>query len=100
MQYAKHNQVLAKQNCEISCLECSVQVARDHVLSCDRSSLTCTCMHFEQICSYFAVGTCIDLQNLRKIPKEEGEKFALENDFDLFFETSAVTGENVHTVSS
>ena len=57
-------------------------------------------MHFEQICLYLAVGAMIDLQQFRMVTKEFGQEFACTNKFDLFFETSAKTGENVQTVSS
>ena len=49
---------------------------------------------------YFAVGTMIDAYYSGTVTKREGEEFALDNRFDLFFETSAKTGENVQTVSS
>ena len=57
-------------------------------------------MNFEQICSYLAVGTKIDRQQFRRVTEEVGQKFALKNKFDLFFETSARTGKNVQMVSS
>ena len=41
----------------------------------------------------------IDLQQFRRVTKEFGQNFALKNKFDLFFETSAKTGENVQMVS-
>ena len=56
-------------------------------------------MHSEQICLYLAVGTKIDLWVSRRVSKEFGQEFARKNKFDLFFETSAITGENVQTVS-
>ena len=40
------------------------------------------------------IGNKIDLENERKISKEEGEKLAKSNKFDKFVETSAKTGIN------
>jgi len=40
------------------------------------------------------IGNKIDLENERKISKEEGEKLAKTNKFDKFVETSAKTGIN------
>ena len=42
----------------------------------------------------FLIGNKIDLEEERKISKEEGEKFAKINNFDKFVETSAKTGIN------
>ena len=92
--------VLTKPNCEISYLylTCFVQVTSDHLL------IMFLYYHFpdtfQKLFSYLAVGTKIDLQHKREVTKEDGEKFALENKFDLFLETSAKTGENVQEVSS
>ena len=97
--YTKHNQLLIHHqniNCDISHFACSVEVASDHVFCCVRSLL----LHFEQICLCLAVGAMIDIQQSMKVTKEFGQKFARKNKFDLFFETSAKTGENVQTVSS
>ena len=42
----------------------------------------------------FLVGNKCDLEESRKVPKEEAEKFKNENKIDKFFETSAKTGFN------
>lgn len=42
----------------------------------------------------FLVGNKCDLEEIRKVPKEEAEKFKNENKIDKFFETSAKTGFN------
>ena len=57
-------------------------------------------MHFEEICLCLAVGTKIDLQEDRQVTEEFAQEFARKEKFDLFFETSSKTGENVQTVSS
>ena len=42
----------------------------------------------------FLVGNKSDLEDERKVSKEEGERFKEEKNLDRFFETSAKTGEN------
>ena len=42
----------------------------------------------------FLVGNKSDLEDERKVSKEEGERFKEEKHLDRFFETSAKTGEN------
>lgn len=45
------------------------------------------------------VGNKCDLENSqRQVTKEEGEKFAKDNDIPLFLETSAKSAENVEEV--
>ena len=45
----------------------------------------------------FLVGNKSDLENERKVSKEEGERFKEEKKLDRFFETSAKTGENARS---
>ena len=47
---------------------------------------------------FFLLGNKIDLENERKILKDEGEKFKKGNKFDLFLETSAKTGINFNNI--
>ena len=49
-------------------------------------------------CHYFLIGNKKDLEYERQVSKEEGEKFAKENKFDFFIETSAKTGENLKVI--
>jgi len=42
----------------------------------------------------FLVGNKSDLEEYRKVSKDEGENFAKENKFDMFFETSAKSDYN------
>ena len=49
-------------------------------------------------CHYFLIGNKKDLEYERQISKEEGEKFAKENNCDFFIETSAKTGENLKAI--
>lgn len=44
------------------------------------------------------VGNKCDLEDNRKISKEQAEKFKIDNDIDLFFETSAKTGYNTKSL--
>ena len=46
----------------------------------------------------FLVGNKADLEDQRKISKEEGEKYKEEQNLDLFMETSAKTGYNAKNV--
>ena len=46
---------------------------------------------------YAIVGNCCDLEDKRQVSREEGEKYA-ESIGALFFEVSAMTGENVDTL--
>ncbi len=46
----------------------------------------------------FLVGNKADLEDDRKVSKEEGEKYKEENHLDLFMETSAKTGQNARNV--
>ena len=46
----------------------------------------------------FLVGNKADLEDQRKITKEEGEKYKEEQNLDLFMETSAKTGYNAKNV--
>ena len=46
----------------------------------------------------FLVGNKADLEEDRKIPKEEGEKYKEDQHLDLFMETSAKTGHNARNV--
>ena len=46
----------------------------------------------------FLVGNKADLEDQRKITKEEGEKYKEEQNLDLFIETSAKTGYNAKNV--
>ena len=45
-------------------------------------------------CIFFLLGNKADLESQREVPKEEGEKFAKENKFDFFVESSAKSGTN------
>ena len=49
-------------------------------------------------CHYFLIGNKKDLEYERQISKEEGEKYAKENNCDFFIETSAKTGENLKAI--
>jgi len=49
-------------------------------------------------CHYFLIGNKKDLEYERQVSKEEGEKFAKENNIDFFIETSAKTGENLKAI--
>ena len=44
------------------------------------------------------VGNKADLESERKVSKEEGEKYKLDNNLDFFMETSAKTGKNARNV--
>ena len=44
------------------------------------------------------VGNKADLENERKVAREEGEKYKLDNNLDFFMETSAKTGKNARNV--
>ena len=46
----------------------------------------------------FLVGNKADLEDDRKVTKEEGEKYKLDQHLDLFMETSAKTGQNARNV--
>ena len=46
----------------------------------------------------FLVGNKADLEEERKVTKEEGEKYKLDENLDLFMETSAKTGHNARNV--
>jgi len=46
----------------------------------------------------FLVGNKADLEEDRKVSKEEGEKYKLDQHLDLFMETSAKTGQNARNV--
>ena len=46
----------------------------------------------------FLVGNKADLEEERKVPKEEGEKYKEDQHLDLFMETSAKTGHNARNV--
>ena len=46
----------------------------------------------------FLVGNKADLEEDRKVTKEEGEKYKLEQHLDMFMETSAKTGQNARNV--
>ena len=46
----------------------------------------------------FLVGNKSDLEEERKVTKEEGEKYKLDQHLDLFMETSAKTGQNARNV--
>ena len=46
----------------------------------------------------FLVGNKADLEEERKVTKEEGEKYKLDQHLDLFMETSAKTGLNARNV--
>ena len=46
----------------------------------------------------FLVGNKSDLEEERKVTKEEGEKYKLDKHLDLFMETSAKTGQNARNV--
>ena len=46
----------------------------------------------------FLVGNKADLEEERKVSKEEGEKYKEEQNLDLFMETSAKTGYNAKNV--
>ena len=46
----------------------------------------------------FLVGNKADLEEERKVTKEEGEKYKLDYNLDLFMETSAKTGQNARNV--
>ena len=44
------------------------------------------------------IGNKADLESERKVSKEEGEKYKLDNNLDFFMETSAKTGQNARNV--
>ena len=46
----------------------------------------------------FLVGNKADLEEERKVTREEGEKYKLDYNLDLFMETSAKTGQNARNV--
>ena len=46
----------------------------------------------------FLVGNKADLEEDRKVSREEGEKYKLDQHLDLFMETSAKTGQNARNV--
>ena len=46
----------------------------------------------------FLVGNKADLEEDRKVSKEEGDKYKEDNHLDLFMETSAKTGQNARNV--
>ena len=46
----------------------------------------------------FLVGNKADLEDDRKVPKEDGERYKEEQHLDLFMETSAKTGHNARNV--
>ena len=46
----------------------------------------------------FLLGNKIDLENERKILKDEGKHFKERNNFDLFLETSAKMGTNCKNI--
>jgi small GTP-binding protein len=46
----------------------------------------------------FLIGNKSDLKEERKVTKEEGEKYKLDQHLDLFMETSAKTGQNARNV--
>ena len=46
----------------------------------------------------FLIGNKADLEEERKVPKEEGEKYKEDQHLDLFMETSAKTGHNARNV--
>ena len=46
----------------------------------------------------FLVGNKSDLEEDRKVSKEEGEKYKLDQHLDLFMETSAKTGQNARNI--
>ncbi len=46
----------------------------------------------------FLIGNKIDLEKERKVTKEEGEKFAKDNNLNLFLESSAKTGVNAQQI--
>ena len=46
----------------------------------------------------FLVGNKADLEEARKITRDEGEKYKIDQNLDLFMETSAKTGQNARNV--
>ena len=52
----------------------------------------------EKDCKYFLIGNKIDLESERKVSREDGEKFAKENNFDFFDECSAKLGINTQNI--
>ena len=56
----------------------------------------CRDMCYKNILIYL-IGNKNDLEDKRQVSKEEGEKFAEENDL-VFFETSALTGNNIEEI--
>ncbi len=46
----------------------------------------------------FLVGNKADLEEARKITRDEGEKYKIDQNLDLFMETSAKTGQNARSV--
>ena len=49
-------------------------------------------------CKFFLIGNKADLEKEREILKEEGEKFAKENNFVFFAESSAKSGLNIQDI--
>ena len=56
----------------------------------------CRDMCYKNILIYL-IGNKNDLEDKRQVSKEEGEKFAKENNL-VFFETSALTGNNIEKI--
>ena len=46
----------------------------------------------------FLIGNKLDLENEREIPREKGEKFSKDNNFNLFLESSAKAGINTRSL--
>ena len=49
-------------------------------------------------CKFFLIGNKKDLESEREVSKEDGEKFAKENKFDFFAETSSKNGINTQYI--
>ncbi len=46
----------------------------------------------------FLIGNKLDLENERQVPREKGEEFSKNNNFNLFLESSAKTGINTKSL--
>ncbi|MCQ2815639.1 MAG: GTP-binding protein [archaeon] len=55
-------------------------------------------MHSNPDAKVFLIGNKIDLENERKITKDEGENYARNNGLNLFMESSAKTGVNAQRI--
>ena len=55
-------------------------------------------MHSNPDSKAFLIGNKIDLENERKVSREQGEEYSNQNNFSLFMESSAKTGFNAQKI--